>query len=243
MTSPGERAQEANNAERVAQAESLVTILLDTYWRTEQISSVFGFRHEPNGYENIVPEAEREALRHRYDEEALKIRFRPDALVLQGGTYILIEYKSTTTPRYTFGYSQWDLGQIEADPWESYLRRIQDGQRLAVLNYCSFHTRPLLCDYPTTRWQVGGRQSVGRTSTGSWTDFYNTKLLSMRTFDKFMLDEFGVPIEVSLPLVRNALGTIHQTSLLQTRHDRGSPYFGSQKHRTGFNWETRYRIA
>ena len=83
MTSPGERAQEANNAERVAQAESLVTILLDTYWRTEQISSVFGFRHEPNGYENIVPEAEREALRHRYDEEALKIRFRPDALVLR----------------------------------------------------------------------------------------------------------------------------------------------------------------
>lgn len=247
MTNHGARAQEADNAERSEQSKRLVDILLDNYWTTEQIAAGFGFLHRPNGYEDIVPEAEREVLRHRYDEAALKIRFRPDALVLHGGgengTYILLEYKATTTPRYTFRDSQWDRGQIEADPWESYLRRVRDGQRLAILNYCSFHPRPLLCDYVTDRWQVAGRQQVGRTTTGSRTDFYNTHLQLMRTFDQFMLDEFGVPLEVSLPLVRNALVAILREPLLQTRHDRGSSFFGSRDHRTGFNWEPRYRVA
>ena len=120
MMNHRERAQQADNAERVAQAESLVQIIMDNYWTAEQIAAGFGFRHEPNGYEHIVPEEERLTLRYRYDEEALNIRFRPDALVLQGGepegTYILVEYKATTTPRYTFREAQWDRGQIEADP-------------------------------------------------------------------------------------------------------------------------------
>ena len=247
MRNHGERAQQADNAERVAQAESLVRIILDHYWSAEQIARGFGFRHEPNGYEHLVPEEERLELRYRYDEEAFDIRFRPDALVLQGGeadgNHILIEYKATTTPRYTFGNAQWDRGQIEADPWENYLKRIADGQRVAVLNYCSFHSRPLLCDYPMPQWQVAGRQRVGRTRTGSRTDFYNTHLRLLRPFEQFMLDEFGVPLEVSIPLIRNALGEILSTPLLQTRHDRGSSFFGSQRHRTGFNWAAQYRPA
>ena len=245
MANQSERAQQADNAGRVAQAESLVQIILDNYWAAEQIATGFGFRHEPNGYEHVVPEDERLELRYRYDEEALNIRFRPDALVLQDrqedDAYILIEYKATTTPRYTFRNWQWDRGQIEAGPWKSYLQRIKDGQRLAILNYCSFHPRPLLCDYPTTQWQVGDRLRVGRTSTGSRTDYYNTNLRYMRTFDQFMFDEFGVPLDISLPLIHNALDAILAKGLLQTRHDRGSPYFGSRKHRTGFNWEPRYQ--
>ena len=247
MTNLGERAQQADNAERVAQSDSLVQIILEKYWTAEQIADGFGFRHEPNGYEHIVPEDERLALRHRYDEEALHIRFRPDALLFQGGkeegSYLLIEYKATTTPRYTFRSLQWDRGQIEADPWESYLRLIKNGQRLAILNYCSFHPRPLLCDYPKVQWQDGDRQRVGHTRTGSRTDYYNTDLRLMRTFDKFALDEFGVPQEISLPLIRNALTAILAKPLLQNRHDRNSPFFRSQSHRTGFNWETRYRSA
>ena len=245
MENQGERAQQADNAERVAQAESLISIILENYWTAEQIEDGFGFRHEPNGYEHFVSEDQRADLRYRYDEEALNIRFRPDALVIPGGgedgIHTLVEYKATTTPRYTFRGSQWDRGQIEADPWESYLRRIQDGQRLAILNYCSYHARPLLCDYPTAQWQFGARRRVGRTTTGSRTEFYNTNLLLMRTFERFMLDEFGVPIEVSLPLIRKALGAILNTPLLQTRHDSGSQYFRSRDHRTGFNWKDLYK--
>ena len=240
-----DRFVQADNAERAAQGESLVRILLDCYWKTPGIATVFGFQHEPNGYEHVVPEEDRLALRHRYDEEALNIRFRPDALVFQGDgdvrSYILVEYKATTTPRYTFRGLQWDRGQIEADPWENYLKRVDHGQSLAILNYCSFHPRPLLCDYPTTEWQVGGRRTVGRTSTGSRTDFYNTDLRLLRTFDEFMFEEFEVPQDVSLPLIRDALGLILDTPLLQTRHDKGSPFFRSALHRTGFNWEKRYR--
>ncbi len=245
MPNRGERPQQADNTERVAQAECLVQIILDKLWTAEQIAEGFGFRHEPNGYEHIVPEDERRTLRQRYDEEALSVRFRPDALVFQGGedegNYVLVEYKATTTPRYTFGSLQWDRGQIEADPWESYLGRVNDGQRLAILNYCSFHPRPLLCDYPAASWQVGGRRRVGRTTTGSRTDFYNTNLRLMRTFDQFMLDEFRVPRDVSLPLIQNVLAEILVTPLLQTRHDSKSPFFRSRGHQTGFNWHARRR--
>ena len=246
MTAQGDRAQSAGNAERSAQGDILVKIILENYWSSGQIALGFGFRHHPNGYEHLVPEDERLELRHRYDEEAFNIRFWPDALVLpragEVASRILLEYKATTTPRYSFRDLQWDRGQIEADPWENYLRRIEDGQRLAILNYCSFHSRPLLCDYPTSQWQVGGRRRVAHTLTGSRTDYYNTELGLLRTFDQFMLDEFGVPLEVSLSLIRNALAALLDEPLLQTRHDRGSSLFSSREnYRTGFNWEQRYQ--
>ena len=182
---------------------------------------------------------------NRRDEEAFNIRFQPDALVQHRDagedTYILIEYKATTTPRYSFRNLQWDRGQIEADPWEYYLRQIQAGERLAILNYCSFHSRPLLCDYPTADWQVGGRQTVSRTATGSGTDFYNTDLRMMRPFEQFMEDEFGVPQDASLQLIRDGLAAVLNTPLLQTTHDPNSRHFGSTEHETGFNWDRLYQ--
>ena len=246
MTNQSDRGQSADNAERTEQGDSLVKIILENYWSPEQIAAGFGFHHEPNGYEHLVTAEERLELRHRYDEEAFNVRFRPDALVLsgagEGGSHIFLEYKATTTPRYSFGDLQWDRGQIEADPWENYLWRVRDGQRLAILNYCSFHSMPLLCDYPTPQWQVGGRRPVAHTRTGSRTDYYNTDLRLLRTFEQFMLDEFGIPLEVSLPLIRNALRAILDEPLLQTRHDGGSRLYRSRQHyRTGFNWEQCYQ--
>ena len=237
--------QQAGNVERVAQAESFVGIMLGHYWTSEAIAQAHGFQHEPHGYEHDVPAQEREQLRYRYDQAAFDIRFRPDALVIQQGagqgTYVLIEYKATTTPRYSFRAAQWDRGQIEADPWEYYLRRIVEGERLAILNYCSFHSRPLLCDYPTRQWQVGQRQRVRSTVTGSRTDYYNTDLQMMRPFEQFMEEEFEVPEAVSMPLIRQALEAILGEPRLQTQHDRNSGHHGSARHRTGFNWAQKYR--
>jgi hypothetical protein len=245
MANQNEPPQPAGNAERVAQAESFVEIMLRHYWTSEAVVQVHGFQHEPHGYEHHVPPHERNQLRYRYDQEAFDIRFRPDALVTQGGvgeeTYNLIEYKTTTTPRYSFYAMQWDRGQIEADPWEYYLRRIEEGERLAILNYCSFHARPLLCDYPTLQWQVGQRQQVYSTVTGSRTDYYNTNLRMMRPFEQFMQEEFGVPEAISMPLIRQALAEILGDPRLQTQHDRNSVFHGSPGHRTGFNWAQKYR--
>ena len=157
-------------------------------------------------------------------------------------SHLFLEYKATTTPRYTFREQQWNRGQIEADPWENYLRRVKDGQRLAILNYCSYHPRPLLCDFVKPEWQVTHRREVGYTEDGSWTDFYNTDLNLMRTFEQFMLDEFGVPIEVSLPLIRNALGAALLHDRLKTKHSRRNPkYRDYLKSYTGFNWEQQYK--
>ena len=247
MVNQNEQPQRPGNAARVAQAESFVNIMLQHYWTSETVAQGHGFQHEPHGYEHDVPAHERDQLRYRYDQAAFDIRFRPDALVIQQSagqeTYILIEYKTTTTPRYSFRAEQWNRGQIEADPWEYYLRRIAEGERLAILNYCSFHSRPLLCDYPTRQWQVGQRQQVGSTVTGSRTDYYNTNLQMMRPFEQFMEEEFGVLEAVSMPIIRQALEAILGDPRLQTQHDRNSEYHGSASHGTGFNWAPKYLQA
>ena len=244
MVNRNQNPQHTDNEDRVAQADSFVNIMLAHFWTAEPVAQGHGFIHEPHGYEHHVPPHQRDQLRYQYDQEAFDIRFRPDALVIQGGfgeeNHVLVEYKATTTPKYIFRNNQWNCGQIEADPWEYYLRRIQAGERLAILNYCSFHSRPLLCDYPTARWQIDGRQRVRQTVRGSRTDYYNTRLQMMRPFERFMEEEFGVPQAVSMPLIRQALAAILAEPLLQTTHDPNSPHFGSGRHRTGFNWERQY---
>lgn len=247
MANQNQVPQNPGNAQRVAEADAFVNVMLGHYWRTEAIARELGLQHEPQGYEHFVPEHEREQLRHRYDQAAFDIRFRPDARINQAGageeTHVLVEYKATTTPRYSFGDNQWNVGQIEADPWEYYLRRIHAGERLAILNYCSYHSRPLLCGYPTPQWQVGERRRVGRTVTGSRTDYYNIDFQMMRPFEQFMAEEFGVPQAVSMPLIHQALATILAEPLLQTTHDKNSSYFESEEHGTGFNWAPKYRQA
>lgn len=245
-----ERPQSADNAKRTAQSERFVELMQECYWNEPTIATGLGFIHEPHGYEHTVPAQERLGLRYRYDQEAMAIRFRPDALVKRTAngeeTYILIEYKTTTTPRYTYKLDQWDRGQIEADPWEYYLRRIEEGERLALCIYCSYHRRPFLCDYPSKEWQVGERQKVGSTRTGSYTDFYNIDLTKLRTFMGFMQEEFSVPPKISFPLMRRASGGALSEPLLQTSHNENSPFSEHGRYGnirlTGFNWNDRYFI-
>lgn len=234
-----------NNAERVEQAEGLVNAVRNHYWLAEPIAGRHGFHHEAHGYEHDTPEEERVRLRYRYDDEAFAIRFQPDARVFQISEFqenrnLLIEYKATTTPRYTFHRNQWNRGQIEADPWEHYLQLMREDRTVAILNYCSYHLRPLLCDFPSENWQIGGRQRVKSTQTGSRTDYYNINLRLMRSFDQFMLDEFGVPQETSLPLIRAALAVIRRIPLLQTRHHDNSTHHLDPNFLTSFNWEAQY---
>ena len=165
MSTHREHPKDSDFEQRKTQGELLVDIIQKHYWQAAEIRSGVRFLHQPNGYEHLVSEETRLKLRERYDEDAKQIRFRPDALVRTSGdegSHIFIEYKSTTTPSYRFDKAQWQIGQIEADPWENYLSRIRDGERIAILNYCPYHPRPLLCDYPTRRWIYGERQEVGR---------------------------------------------------------------------------------
>ena len=226
---------------RREQADRLIKLFETEYWSQPNIADARGFIHEPHGYETHQSPQVREFLRTRRDDATAKsIRFRSDFLLLAqtgGGRGVtMLEYKSTTTPRYTAGPAQWDQGQIEADPWEYYAQLRRSGNRLALLNYCSYHSRPLLCDFPSEEWVVGGRQRVAHTVRGSRTDYVNIDLLKIRIFEEFMKDEFGVPCEVSEPLVHRILVKARLDALLQTRHDRRSQ---DQDKTTGWNWPRR----
>ena len=223
---------------RRQQADRLIELFETEYWGQPSIAETRGFIHESHGYETHQSPQVREFLRTRHDDATAKsIRFRPDflLLVMKGGGngVTMLEYKSTTTPRYTAGPAQWDQGQIEADPWEYYGQLIRSGNRLALLNYCSYHSRPLLCDFPSEEWVMGGRQRVGHTVRGSRTDYVNIDLLKIRTFEEFMDEEFGVAREVSSPLVHRILKKARLDPLLQTQHDSRSP---NADKTTGWNW-------
>ncbi|MYC48367.1 MAG: hypothetical protein F4X45_08585 [Chloroflexi bacterium] len=225
----------------MAQSVALTDLLNDNYWACSSIQNEQGFNHTAYGYETHLPTEVRDRLLQTDDPTALAIRFAPDYLVTQvagsASEILKLEYKTTTTPRYSTGDRQWNIGQIEADPWEYYLRLRNAGERLALFIYCSFHSRPLLCDYPITEWQESTRQKVRATQTGSSTDYYNLDLTQLRTFSQFMAEEFGVHTGISDPLIRNVLASVQIHPLLQTRHDTRSPCHEDLDYATGFNWE------
>lgn len=90
--------------DRLEQADSLIELLRDGYWSNPAIRQGHGFLHAGYGYETHVPEEMRNLLIERDDPTARAIRFKPDFLLIQSaGTrqeVILLEYKTTTTPRY-----------------------------------------------------------------------------------------------------------------------------------------------
>ena len=223
------------------QSVALTDILDEAYWASPSIREWQGFRHTPYGYETHLPEEVLERLIQTRDPMAQDIRFQPDYLVTQvtgeGAEFLKLEYKTTTTPRYSEGNQQWNIGQVEADPWEYYLRIMEQGQRMALFIYCAFHPRPLLCDFPAADWICSPRRHVRSTLTGSQTDYYNLDLTRPRTFDQFMADEFGVPTEVSAPLLRVVLDAVKAEARLRTRHDPNSPLFENPDYGTGFNWQ------
>lgn len=224
---------------RNRQEQTLVEIFVRGYWSQSPIATQHGLEHHHEGQEYHLPEDVREMLRRRYDDEALAIRFQPDAMINSTNkslAVIFLEYKTTTTPRYTSGAKQWDEGQIEADAWENYLRLANSENPVAVLIYCSYHSRPLLCDYVNPQWVTRGRTSVLQTTRGSRTDYVNIDLTQMRTFVTFMYEEFQVPTETSNLLVADIMQDILNSPELQTTHDQRSPVYGQDEYKTGFNW-------
>ena len=226
--------------ERTSQSDALIQLLVENYWSRPTIRDEYGFIHEPHGYEtHHSPEVLR-VLQKRYDDTTAKtVRFPPDFLLVcparTDKPVVFLEYKVTTTPRYSEGEAQWDVGQFEADPWEHYIELAERGNRVAILNYCSFHSRPILCDYPNEDWVTRSRTGVIQTTKGSGTDYVNVDLCEMRDFPRFMKDEFGVPKKVTEKRVRSILKHARGNSHLQTRHDVYSPYYGGVRE-TGWNW-------
>ena len=224
--------------DRTDKANRLLELLTTLYWSSYPIKDERGIFHEPYGYETHLSAQTRDVLKRMYTKTAKHIRFTPDYVVGQSGSnapepVVLIEYKVTTTPRYTLGKRQWDSGQIEADAWDNYINLANSGVRVAILIYCPYHSRPLLCDFPNNDWLTQARSAVQQSQTGSKTDYCNINLSKIRTFNDFMEDEFEVPLTVSAPLVKAVLDSAKTEDLLKITHADASP---CKNIVTGFNW-------
>lgn len=226
-------------SDRTEKSSKLIELLTTNYWKKLAAHPNKQIFHEPYGYETHISPGAQKALKAIYTTTGKHIRFTPDYIVGQNGSNaadpaILMEYKVTTTPRYKLEEAQWNSGQIEADAWDNYMNLVAAGVCVAIVIYCPYHPRPLLCDFPETAWVTHARRKVQQTGTGSGTDYVNVNLLKLRTFTEFMASHFSVPDTTSKPLVKTVLDAAKLDPLLQTTHAAKSNYAGNK---TGFNWE------
>lgn len=192
--------------DRLAQADTLVETLQTHIWEplARRLAVV------PYGYETHIASEVRTAMRFLRTPTAKFVRFTPDFFVLdrqQPENLYLLEYKVTQTPLFSkmrirqMGQAagnpdlDWpDIGQMEADAYDNYLNLHEAGLRVVVLNYCAYHTRPLLCDF-IENIQVLHRDVVTRdTKKGSRTPFVNFYCPTMRQLSRFLYDEHGLKI-------------------------------------------------
>lgn len=227
-------------SDRTLASDILIQKLIDYYWSL--LSQQINLIHEPYGYETHISERAQNLLKRDYSTTAKHIRFTPDYILSRReNNYqktILLEYKVTKTPRFTLRDKQWNVGQIEADAWDNYMNLVNAQVEVAILIYCPYHSRPLLCDYPSLNWLINTRQQT-RNSAGSGTDFVNINLHQIRSFDDFMANEFGVDQQYSQSLLsRTFFYELMNDENLQTNHHWRSHY---KDNVTGFNWDERYR--
>lgn len=223
--------------QRSAKSDRLIELLSQYYWNNSIIKQNHIF-HEIYGYETHISTSVQEILKRIYTKTAKHIRFTPDYIVGQSNSIgiepiVLIEYKVTTTPRYTLKDKQWDIGQIEADAWDNYINLANAGVKVAILIYCPYHPRPLLCDFPNDTHIIQARQYVQRTQFGSGTPYCNINLRALHSFDEFMQTQFNMPLTSSKPLIKQILNISKDDPLLQITHAEKSEYRDKQ---TGFNW-------
>lgn len=223
--------------QRTNLSDKLINILNNYYWNTDDIKNKYKMLHVPYGYENFFNLEIQEKMKHRYTDTTKFIRYSPDYFILQENSNndCFLEYKVTKTPRFSFKEKQWDYGQIEADALENYFKLISIGIDVAIVIYCPYHKRPLLCGIPNNDWIIGDRQRTA-SSNGSGTDYYNIDLSKISSFPKFFNDFFNVPIAITQQLLnQDFFDTLKNDNQLKTEHASRS-YYNNKNYKTGFNW-------
>lgn len=219
--------------DRLAQADTLVETLRTHIWEplARRLDVI------PYGYETHIAAHVRTAMRFLRTPTAKFVRFTPDFFVLDRQNpenLYLLEYKVTQTPLFSQarirqmgqaagipGLDWPDIGQMEADAYDNYLNLHEAGLRVVVLNYCAYHTRPLLCDF-IHNIQILHRDVVtSETKKGSRTPFVNFYAPTMRQLSRFLYDEHGLKVTDSaysqamqtlathLPITHHALSPLH----------------------------------
>ena len=219
--------------DRTEGSDILIQVLKQYFW--DESESLY---HVETGYETHIPEYIRNALRYVYNRTARHLRFAPDFLVVQrqnpNNVYYL-EYKCTQTPLYkperiaevVEGYDKpldWqDIGQCEREAFDNYMALSQIGVKVAVLNYISYHERPLLCDFIENIAELHRDEVTTDTQRGSRTPFVNFDATSMRTLQEFLAETHGIGSDKIATYFENALSELLQQ--LPTKHHPKSPLY------------------
>jgi hypothetical protein len=229
-------------SDRARDAQTVVDIMRQTLWENPEVKR--RLVHVEYGYETHIPPEVRERMRHIYDSATARyIRFAPDFFVLDlhnSDCLYLLEYKCTRTPLFSSrrieelrtkakpGLDWQDIGQWEEAAHKNYLTLWGAGIRVAILNWCAYHPRLLLCDFMNKAENPLGCFSVSETFTGSRTPYVNLDLREFRTLADFLIAEHQLAGSRLACVIRDccerAIDALCQ--VLPVTHDPRSPHAG-----------------
>lgn len=227
--------------ERIAQADTVVIAVNERIWNVAPlVGRIFV---EKYGYETHVRPQVMRRMNTLGVVTSKFIRFTPDFFVLdqqRPESIYLLEYKTTQTPLFStsriremqyntkLSTLRWqDIGQMEADAYDAYMKLHTLGARIVILNYCAYNERLLLCDY-IERIQILHRDKVtGPTTTGSRTPFVNFDCTGLRTLETFILEEHNIVIDSN-----TYQSVLYDLSVqLPVKHHEKSPHHPSNRRR------------
>lgn len=223
--------------DRVQQTQTVVDTFQSQLWGQPFILQRLA--HVLFGAEHIIPKEIHETIRYTRTATTRHIRFAPDSFVVDRQspekTYLL-EYKCTQTPLYSRARIQtirassprkdidWqDIGQWEAEAYDNYTALAGLNIRVAIVNYCAYHDRPLVCDFIDRITPLHRDQVTTNTTTGSRTPFVNFDLTLMRSLEEFLTIEHGFTHEQVAPLCMQL--QIRLQSALPVRHHPNSSLY------------------
>lgn len=226
--------------DRLRQTQTVVEVLHDELWQNELVARQLV--HVEYGAEHVVPPEVHDLIRYVHTHTARHIKFAPDFFVVDRKNphaLYLLEYKCTQTPLYSRqriqmlrrksprnGLDWQDIGQIEAEAYDNYQALAELGIRVAVLDYCAYHDRLLLCEF-VGQFRPLHRDSVRLpTNRGSRTPFINLDLRTLRSLHEFLVDEHALDVRRTPKLVANAAERLR--GALPVRHHRNSPLYGAR---------------
>ena len=215
--------------DRSESGDIITQMLIQTLWESPAIRDGLQVHHLPHGYELCLPQQQVADIQIRFDEEALRIKHRPDYILRrQGRPDLYLEYKTSRRPRYTEQGRQWDVIPIEAESWNECSRMSNEGHRVAFLVFCPYHPRPLTCEIISNEIIHRGRQIPGPTIMGTGEPFMNVDLSKFRTLPQLLDEEMGIPTQLTVPILDRILETAANEPTLQIEHHPESEWKGKE---------------
>ncbi len=193
-------------ADRTATAQRFSKVVAQELWSRPPFRDRFILA--PFGQETHVVRAAMHRLRVVYTPTAMHIRYAPDFFLIDLDCLekvYLLEYKCSLTPLHSTSrvvqvaahlrkphLSSADLGNWEESAYDNYVRLHSIGIRVAILYYCAYHERQLLCDFVETLDNEVFRFPVTATRHGSGTPAINFDVNRLRSLENFLVEEHNL---------------------------------------------------